>query len=327
MTLNTKNSTDLYRQMLRIRMVEEAIADRYIEQDMRCPVHLSIGQEAVAVGVCSILSSDDIVTSNHRNHAHYLAKGGSLRSMIAELYGKESGCARGRGGSMHLLDGKAGVIAALPIVGSSIPLGVGAALSFVQRQEDRVAIVFFGDAAIEEGVFHESANFAAVHKLPVVFVCENNLYSVYTPLYQRQPDRPLSEVAKAHAIPSVSGDGNVVEEVSALATSAVRSARNGDGPVFLEFSTYRWREHCGPNYDNNIGYRTEEEFLNWRAQCPVTRFHELLEKEGKIERIDIEAIEQKIVEEIDDAFKFAKSSPFPAPDAASQYVYALSREI
>ena len=164
----------LFREMLRIRMVEEAIADRYAAWEMRCPVHLSIGQEAIAVGVSAALRPDDMVISNHRSHAHYLAKGGDLRRMLAELHGRETGCARGRGGSMHLIDRSVGMIGALPIVAGSIPIGVGVALASRRAGHDRAVVIYVGDAAIEEGVFHESANFASLEKLPVLFVCENN---------------------------------------------------------------------------------------------------------------------------------------------------------
>ena len=177
----------LYYQMLRIRMVEEAIADLYAQQDMRCPIHLCIGQEAVAVGVCAALAADDYVLSGHRSHGHYLAKGGNLPAMLAEFYGKVTGCCQGKGGSMHLVDLAAGFLGAVPIVGSTMPIAVGTALASVMRGESRVTAVFFGEGATEEGVFHESLNFAALQKLPVVFVCENNLYSVYSPLAVRQP--------------------------------------------------------------------------------------------------------------------------------------------
>src|SRR5579859_6536135 len=177
----------LYRGLLRLRLVEERIAELYPEQEMRCPVHLSIGQEAVAVGVCDHLEPADQALSGHRSHGHYLAKGGDLRAMLAELYGRETGCARGKGGSMHLVDLEAGFLGATPIVASTIPIAVGVAFAARLRGQPLVTVAFFGEGATEEGVFHEAANFAALHRLAVVFVCENNLYSVYSPLEVRQP--------------------------------------------------------------------------------------------------------------------------------------------
>ena len=214
----------LYRSMLNIRLVEEGIAERYDEQEMRCPVHLSIGQEAAASGVGLALHEKDRIFSTHRSHAHYLAKGGDLRAMLAEIYGKAEGCVGGRGGSMHLMDPNAGMMASIPIVGSCIPLAVGTALSDAIDGNNRVSIAYLGDASIEEGVFHESANFARLRDLPVLFVCENNLYSVYSHLEIRQPDRPLTAVAAAHNIRASHHDGNDVEAVHRATIQAANLA-------------------------------------------------------------------------------------------------------
>jgi TPP-dependent pyruvate/acetoin dehydrogenase alpha subunit len=284
-------ATDLYTQVVRIRMIEEAIATRYAEQKMRCPVHLSIGQEALAVGVCQAARPTDYAVSGHRAHAHYLAKGGSLKAMIAEIYGKKTGCCGGRGGSMHLIDLSAGFLGSTPIVGGSIPVGVGSAFASKFKNEANVTLVFLGEGSTEEGVFMESLNFAALHKLPVLFICENNFYSVYSPLNVRQ-DRDRVAIAKAHNIYTDSGDGNNVVEVYEKTKKALQNT-----PAFIEFTTYRHREHCGPNFDNNIGYRTEEEFLHWKAKDPVPAL---------LESVDTAAIQQ----EIDDAFKFAEESPY-----------------
>ncbi|MBX7199337.1 MAG: thiamine pyrophosphate-dependent dehydrogenase E1 component subunit alpha [Rhodospirillaceae bacterium] len=312
----------LFRDVLRIRMVEEAIAERYAEQEMRCPVHLSIGQEAAAVGVCAALDKDDLVVSGHRSHAHYLAKGGDLKKMIAELYGRATGCTGGRGGSMHLVDPACGFQCALPIVGGSIPIGVGLALALKQAQRPQVVGIFVGDATIEEGVFHESANFAAVHRLPVVFVCENNLYSVYTHLSDRQPDRPLADLARGHGMPVWRGDGNDLGQVLAQSREAVAHARAGQGPVFLEFTTYRWREHCGPNYDNHIGYRTEEEFQSWVPKDPMAQLAAKLRAAGQLTAADEERLRGELAAEIAAAFAFAKASPYPDAATAGDKIYA-----
>lgn len=307
--------------MLRIRMVEEKIAELYPEQEIRCPTHLCIGQEAVAVGVCASLSRNDYVLSGHRSHGHYLAKGGDLKAMMAELYGKVTGCSRGKGGSMHLVDLSVGFLGATPIVGSTIPIAVGAAFGSVMRGEQRVSVVFFGDAAVEGGVFHESINFAVLKKLPVIFVCENNLYSVYSPLSVRQPEgREIFCLAKGYGVDSFQGDGNDVIKVYTLAQKAIRKARRGDGPTFLEFKTYRWREHCGPYYDNDLGYRTESEFQKWKQRCPIERLRERLLRDSILCNQDIEHMKHKLEAEIEEAVVFAKESPFPEKVFLQEYV-------
>ncbi len=312
----------LYRAMLRIRLIEEEIAKRYSAQEMRCPVHLSIGQEATAVGACAALRTDDQIVSSHRSHATYLAKGGDLKAMMAEIYGRVTGCCGGRGGSMHLFDDRVGVLASVPIVGSFIALGTGAALSFRHAGDDRVCIVFLGDGATEEGVFHESANFAALKKLPVIFFVENNGYSCYTNLNDRQPVRPITDVARAHGMPSVQVDGNDVIAVHAAAAAAVANARAGKGPTLIVADTYRWREHCGPNYDNDIGYRTPQEFESWQARCPVETTGGRLLAQGALTKAAQSKLETEIGAEINAAFEFAIKSAFPDPATVRDHVYA-----
>jgi pyruvate/2-oxoglutarate/acetoin dehydrogenase E1 component/TPP-dependent pyruvate/acetoin dehydrogenase alpha subunit len=307
--------------MLRIRLIEERIAERYAEQKMRCPVHLSVGQEAAAVGACLPLTPADRIVTTHRCHGHYLAKGGNLTAMLAELYGRASGCCGGRGGSMHLFDDEAGVLASVPIVGSSIALGVGAALHFKQRREPHVAMVFLGDGALEEGVFHESANLAAVHGLPVVFFVENNLYSVYTPLRERQPERPLSELGRAHALPVLTADGNDVEAVYRVSSEAVARARRAEGPTLVIVDTYRYREHCGPNYDDDLGYRPAGELKRFKAQCPVAQLAARLEAEHGVDAEARARFEQEIELELSAAFAAAESAPLPDPSSAEQHLY------
>ncbi|MEA2879154.1 MAG: hypothetical protein QOF14_4350 [Hyphomicrobiales bacterium] len=318
--LDRARQINLYRQMLRIRLIEEAIADHYGEGEMRCPVHLSIGQEAIAVGVSAALAMSDKVYSTHRCHAHYLAKGGDLKRMFAEICGKAAGCIGGRGGSMHLMDIPKGVMASIPIVSSSIPVAVGSALADKRMRNGKVTVAFIGDASIEEGVFHESANFASLHKLPVIFVCENNLYSVYTRIDQRQPDRPLADLAKAHAMHALHGDGNDLDECCRLATEAVARARDERGPTFLVLDSYRWREHCGPSFDNHIGYRTEDEFRDWESRDPIRRFRERLG--GALSSQQESVMSAEIGAEIEDARAFARATPLPDPSQASQHVYA-----
>ena len=313
----------LLRGMLRIRMIEERIKALYAEQEMRCPTHFSIGQEAAAVGVCARLTREELITSAHRSHAHYLAKGGDLRAMLAELYGKVTGCARGKGGSMHLIDRDAGFLGAVPIVGATIPIGVGAALASVMRGRPRLSVIFFGDAATETGVFHESLNFAAIHKLPIVMVCENNLYSVLTPLRWRHPDgREIAQLARGHGVVTLQGDGNDADVVHALAGEAVVHARGGRGPVFVELATYRWLEHCGPNDDQQLGYRPPGEFAAWQARDPLKLYTERLRGRGLVSDSDLAAMTSAITAEIDDAVTFARSSPFPARQELGEHVYA-----
>jgi TPP-dependent pyruvate/acetoin dehydrogenase alpha subunit len=313
----------LYRAMSRIRTVEERIADLYPEQEMRCPVHLCIGQEAAEAGTGLALDRRDYALSGHRSHGHYLAKGGDLKGMMAEIYGKATGCAGGKGGSMHLVDLDAGFLGAVPIVGSTIPIAVGTAFSSKMKGEDRVTMVFFGDGATEAGVFHESLNFAALHALPIVFVCENNLYSVYSPMGVRQPDgRSIAGIAAAHGVATQTGDGNDAEAVFTLASKAVDAARRGQGPVFIELSTYRWREHCGPNFDNHIGYRTEAEYEEWRQRDPLALYRARLIADGAATGAELAAIDAELAAEMEDAVTFAKSSPFPPRESAGQHIYA-----
>jgi pyruvate dehydrogenase E1 component alpha subunit len=321
--MDTTLAKDLYRRMLRVRAVEEKIAELYPEQQMRCPVHLSVGQEAVAVGVCAALEPEDYAFSTHRSHAHYLAKGGSLKAMLGELYGRVTGCCQGKGGSMHLIDRSAGFLGAVPIVGSTIPIGVGAAFGTLLRGERRVTIVFLGDGATEEGVFHEAVNFAVLKRLPVVFVCENNFFSVYSSLVVRQPSaREIYELARGYGLESRQGDGNDVEAVYELTKTAVEKARAGCGPVFLEFKTYRWREHCGPYYDNHLGYRSEQEFEEWKARCPIALLRQRLLERGLATQQDLDRVETALANEVEEAVAFAKSSPFPEPQLLRDHLYA-----
>ena len=312
----------LFREMLRIRMIEEEIAARYSQEKMRCPVHLSIGQEAVPVGISAVLRKTDQVVSTHRCHAHYLAKGGDLKAMLCEMMGREAGCCHGRGGSMHLFDTSVGMLLSLPIVAASIPVGVGAAMAMKQRGEDNVAVIYLGDASVEEGVFHESANFAAVQKLPAIFVCENNLYSVYTALRDRQPPRPITELARGHGLHSVQIDGNDTFAIYNSAVELVARTRSGAGPCFILADTYRWREHCGPNYDNTAGYRTVEEFETWKKRDPIAALTKELEAHGSLDAKKRDAMAAEIANEINNAFAFAEAAPFPKPESAARGLYA-----
>jgi pyruvate dehydrogenase E1 component alpha subunit len=309
--------------MYRIRAVEEAIARYYPEGKMRCPVHLSIGQESIPAIFSQIIRPTDFAVSTHRGHAHYLAKGGNLNAMIAEIYGKSSGCSKGRGGSMHLIDLSVNFMGTSAIVGNSIPVGVGLALSSQLKKTDQISCVFLGDGAIEEGVFYESVNFAAVRKLPVLFICENNLYSVYSPLSVRQPKgRVIAKMVEAMGLEVAVGDGHNIASSHEIMKNAVDKVRKSGAPLFLEFTTYRWREHCGHDFDNDIGYRTQEEFLEWQAKDPLNNLERELQQTSSQMAISLEKIKSEIDLEVKKAFDFAERSQFPAQSDAYDGVYA-----
>lgn len=321
-SIDTGTAKALLFSMKRIRTVEETIADRYHEGKMRCPTHLCTGQEGVAAGIGLALRRNDYVVSTHRSHGHYLAKGGSLKGMIAEIYGKVTGCSSGKGGSMHLIDESAGFMGSTSIVGGTIPVGTGLGFSIQLHETDQVSCVFLGDGATEEGVFYESINFAALKKLPVLYVCENNLYSVYSSLGVRQPaGRRIFEMVRHMGIQSDSGDGNDAIDVYQKAVHALGSIRGGSGPYFIEFATYRWREHCGPNFDNHIGYRTEEEYLHWKERDPIALLESEMQGGGLVTEAEIAQMDGVIAQEVNEAFEFAESSPFPSSDEIFDHLY------
>lgn len=320
--IDSKVLKDLLYQMKRIRAIEETISCRYNEWKMRCPTHLCTGQEAVAAGIGAVLRKSDFVVSTHRAHGHYLAKGGDMKQMIAEIYGKATGCSSGKGGSMHLIDESVGFMGSTSIVGGTIPVGTGLGLSIKLNKTDQVSCVFLGDAATEEGVFYESVNFAIIKKLPVLYICENNLYSVYSPLHVRQPSgRRIFEMVRCMGMDSNEGDGNDVMDVYTKVSHAVSSIREGKGPFFLEFRTYRWREHCGPNFDNDIGYRTEEEYQQWKERDPIYLLESLMRDKAIIKDLEISEMGSFIENEIKEAFAFAESSPFPASEEAFTHLF------
>ena len=318
-----ENSLNLFRQMYRIRAVEEEIAHRYPQGKMRCPVHLSLGQESIPAVFAETISTKDFAVSTHRGHAHYLAKGGNLNAMIAEIYGKSTGCSKGKGGSMHLIDLDVNFMGTSAIVGNSIPIGVGLALSAQLKRTNQISCVFLGDGATEEGVFYESVNFAAVRKLPVLFICENNLYSVYSPLSVRQPKgRSIAKMVEAMGLEVAVGDGHNIASSHEIMKNAVDKVRKTGAPIFLEFTTYRWREHCGHDFDNDIGYRTQEEFLEWQAKDPLNNLEKQLQITSSNIASSLERIKSEIDLEVAKAFEFAESSPFPAQSEAYDGVYA-----
>ena len=326
MKISTKKLISLYTKMKFIRLVEEEIAIRYENELMRCPTHLSIGQEAASVGVMAALNHKDLVVSSHRAHAHYLAKGGNLNMMISEIYGKSTGCCQGKGGSMHLIDKSVGFMGTTAIVANSIPLGVGLGLSLKLKHLNNISATFFGDGATEEGVFYESVNFAVVKKLPVLFVCENNFYSVYSPLSVRQPsNRKIFEMVNSLGIPSIEIDGNDVVEGYKKTKEAVKHIRKNNSPYFLELKTYRWREHCGPNFDNNLDYRTNKEFKKWVNKDPIKKLEKKLIIDKIISSDKINEIIYKILTEIKDSFDSAEQQKYPEESIAYSGIFSDSK--
>ncbi|MBF0219418.1 MAG: thiamine pyrophosphate-dependent dehydrogenase E1 component subunit alpha [Gammaproteobacteria bacterium] len=310
-----------YRSLYRIRRVEEVIAAHYREQQMRCPVHLSIGQEAVAVGVCTQLHREDALFSGHRAHAHYLAKGGDLQALFAELYGKATGCCSGRGGSMHLIDLAVGFWGATPIVAGTVPLAVGVALAWQLQGRSGVSAVFIGDGAMEEGVVHESLNYAAQQQLAVLFICENNGYAVYTRLAGRQPPRQIHALAAAHGLTVAVADGNDVELVSQHSAAAVAAMRQGGGPQFLELTTHRWLEHCGPDDDDHLGYRQPGELAAWRERCPLALAAERLQVRDAVSEATLVQLRQQVEDEIAAALEAAQNAPEPDGCERLEHLY------
>jgi len=315
----------LYRTMLRIRLSEESLVDPILRGDVRTPCHLYSGQEAIATGLCAPLMKDDYVFGCHRSHGHYLAKGGSLQAMMAEIYCRETGCSRGRGGSMHLIDSDVGMMGSAPIVAGTISLAVGAALASSIRKDNRVTVSFFGDGATGEGVLYESLNFAALKKLPIIFACENNLYATHMPIRECRVDQPIYRIAESFGMACHVVDGNDVLQVFETSRKAVDACRNGNGPIFMEFMTYRFRGHVGP--DDNIqgdhtDIRPKDEIEAWLQKDPIIRFERYLLEHQLIDENRILAIKEDIASEIGEALNYAIKSPSPRREDLLKYVSA-----
>ncbi len=306
-----------------IRMVEEEISNKYFENKMRCPTHLSIGQEAISAGVCLAINNNDYVVSTHRSHGHYLAKGGNIKKMIAEIYGKETGCSNGYGGSMHLIDKNVNFMGSTAIVGNSIPVGVGLGVAAKLKKNKKISTIFFGEAATEQGVFYESLNFAALKNLPILFICENNLYSVYSSLNERQPKkRSLKNISSSMGVESIKVDEINVHEIYKITKKYAAKVRRTNKPVLIEFMTYRYREHCGPNNDDNLRYRKRSEINKWRNKDPIKVFEKFLLKNKIVTKEEILNIEKKIYSNVKSAFKYAEKSMFPSPRNAFKNIFA-----
>lgn len=312
----------LFFSMLRIRRIEEEIERRYHEDQMKTPIHLVIGQEATSVGCCAALRVTDLVYSSHRTHGNYLAKGGDLKAMLSEMHCRANGCAGSRGGSMHLIDKSVGMAGTSAIVGGAVPIATGAALAAQMKGEDRVVVVFLGDATTEEGVTSESLNFAALKRVPVVFFCENNFYSVQSPLATRQPPRDIHKWAETYQMPSVAVDGVNVLAVYDATLTAVERARAGGGPTFIEAPVYRFRAHGGAGDDSHTGYRAVSEREAWEPYCPIRLFERFLRAKRLLDDGEIAEMERRIAEEIAEAFDHALTSANPTEEDLYRHVYA-----
>ena len=321
----TKKLLDkLYRTMVRIRYLEESFIEPILNGDVHCPVHLYSGEEAVAVGICASLKDTDYIFGNHRSHGHFLAKGGSMNELTAEIYCKETGCSRGRGGSMHLIDPDVGMLGAAPIVAGTISLALGATLAASIRKDNRVAVCFFGDGATGEGVLYESLNFAALKKLPIVFICENNFYATHMPVRECRVENSIYKIAEPFCIESREIDGNDVLKVYEAGQKAIDKCRAGDGPVFLECLTYRFRGHVGPD-DNIQGSHTDirpkEEIEAWFQKDPVKLFENYLSRNKLVDEEALDEIRREVQSEVDDSHIFAKNSPVPDRNELSRDFY------
>ena len=307
--------------MWKIRKAEEKIADEIIAGNIHCPCHLSIGQEAVAVGISEHLRNTDKIFGAHRSHANFLAVGGNLHQMFAEVLGKATGCSKGMGGSMHLFDKSIGFLGSVPIVGGSVPIATGGGIAAKMDKKGDVAVSYFGDGAIEEGAVQESLNLASIMKLPVIFVCENNLFSSHLHINLRQPGNSTERFAKAHLINSCVVDGNDIVEVSKKAKEGIERARNGEGPFFIEAITYRWRGHVGPSEDIDVGVKRGTELVEWRHRDPISRLATSLIQEKTLTPSDYEQLQKDCDNEIKAAWSQALSDPYPHPDFLMETVY------
>lgn len=321
MNLSRDTLQSLYYEMLRIRALQLKIEAHYLENEMKTPIHVCIGQEAVAVGVCANLLKEDYINSNHRGHGHYLAKGGNLKALVAELYCKETGCSRGRGGSMHLVDTSVGHFGSSSIVGGGIAIATGMGLAIKMKQQPRVSVVFFGDGAANEGVMYESINFAVLKKLPVVYVLENNEYSVCSHISVRQAGDNIFHSLPPELLLTSRVDGNDVLAVYDRAQEAVARARAGQGPSFLECKTYRVRGHAGCPAQEVSGYRSREVVEKWEARCPLDLYRQKLLAAGMITPGEMEAMEKKIAAELDEAFLCARQDPVPRGQDLHLFLY------
>jgi acetoin:2,6-dichlorophenolindophenol oxidoreductase subunit alpha len=314
----------LYKSMVLIRYAEEAIGDYRRDGVIKTPCHLYIGQEAIAVGVCDVLKREDTVWGTHRSHGHYLAKGANLSQMMAEVFGRFTGCSKGRGGSMHLVSPKEGILGTVPIVAATIPIAVGAALAYSMKREARVSVPFFGDGSTEEGHFFESMNLAAIYKLPVVFVLENNLQASHMHLLERRTSDNLDRLGDFYNMPSERVDGNDVQAVRDCAEKAVSRARRGDGPSIIEARTFRWRGHVDWREDDDVGLLREDTLSMWKpAKCPIELLKRQMLARG-VEQNFFDEADGEVLNNVKDAVEYAVTSPVPDDTQLLTHVFVNS---
>ncbi|WP_156291230.1 thiamine pyrophosphate-dependent dehydrogenase E1 component subunit alpha [Oceanobacillus salinisoli] len=309
----------LYKQMWLIRLFDEKLEQFFAEGSMHGTTHLTVGQEATAVGACAVLRDEDKITSTHRGHGHSIAKGARVDKMMAEMFGKITGYCKGKGGSMHIADLERGNLGANGIVGGGIPLAVGSALTAQMKELDYVTVCFFGDGATNEGSFHEAVNMASIWDLPVVFFCENNHYGMSSPVSELVNIEHIANRAGAYGIPGVIIDGNDMIEVVNATYQATERALRGEGPTLIEAKTYRWKGH---SKSDAMTYRTRKEEEAWRAKDPIIRLEKVLVEEGIFTKEKAIAVRQEAYQEIEDAVEFAKNSPMPPVDELRTDVYA-----
>ena len=307
----------IYQMLVRIRRFEERVHYLFLEGNMPGTIHLSTGQEAVAVGICSCLRIDDWITSTHRAHGHAIAKGVPIPAMMAELFGKATGCCGGKGGSMHVADIRVGMVPSIAVVGAGIPIAAGIALAFKQKNTDRVAVCFFGDGAANEGVFHEAINMAAIWDLPAVFVCENNHYGASTHVSKVMKVANVADRAAAYGIPGVVVDGTDVQAVQAATLEAVTRARQGRGPTLLECKTYRYAGHSRSDPGN---YRPQEEVAHWKELDPIVLQRRRIIEQRLIDEAGVTALEAQVEQEIEDAVVAARAAPDAEPEQLLRHV-------
>jgi pyruvate dehydrogenase E1 component alpha subunit len=318
-SLAKEKLVEMFREMLKIRFFEEKVFELYAQNLVPGTIHLYAGEEAVAVGVCNALRRDDYITSTHRGHGHCIAKGAELNRVMAEILGKRTGYCKGKGGSMHIADFSIGMLGATAVVGAGIPIAVGAGLSIKLRRTDQVVACFFGEGASNQGTFHEGINMAATWKLPVVFVCENNLYAMGTRQSRVMAIENVANRAVAYGIPGVAVNGNDILAVYEAAQNAVERARKGEGPTLIECKTYR---HKGHSRVDPAKYRPKEEVEEWLRRDPIKCFKEKLLQTGTLADGEIQQIEKEVLVEVEEAVKFAMESPYPDPEEALEDVYA-----
>ena len=312
MEISKTKLLDLYNTMVKIRLFEDRIVDLYARGLVPGLAHLYLGEEAVAAGACGVLREDDYITSTHRGHGHVIAKGADLKLMMAELFGKRSGYCKGKGGSMHIADMNIGILGANGIAGGGIPIAAGAGLSIKLRKTDQVCVCFFGDGSSNNGTFHESLNLASLHRLPVIFVCENNHYGISVSQARHQAIKDIAIRSTSYDMPGVVVDGNDVIEVYQAVSKAVLRARAGEGPTLVECKTYRWRGHHEGDPNQGRRYRTTEEIEEWKRKDPIPRLADKLLEQKVLTKKKIASIEAKATEEIDQAVAYANESEFPA---------------